>query len=157
MYRQDIILKLKINQSDLEISVLQDKLKTTASDGLRTVFVEMCKHIYEIEYPSKTHISFYDQVYKVINKEIEKYDGDEPKLVHWLSKESKAMAKKEFESNPIPSISSIEDPTKLVEVKYPDVNFEYFHNKIMRLKSKNSLKKKKDTSPLTHSTAKRRA
>lgn len=92
----------------------------------------MAKHIYEIEYSSKQNtnkISFYDQVYDVIDKEIENYMGPTPKMVHWLSEESKNLARKESKINPIPSISSIKDPTKLVKIIYQDVDFEYFNKK----------------------------
>lgn len=92
----------------------------------------MAKHIYEIEDSSKQNTnktSFYDQVYDVIDKEIENYMGPAPKMVHWLSEESKNEARKESKINPIPSISSIKDPTKLVKIIYQDVDFEYFNKK----------------------------
>lgn len=87
----------------------------------------MGKHIVGIE------LSSYDRVYNFINKEIEEYKGETPKLVHWLTNEERNVAKDEI--NTIPAMSSMADPFMLAKISYPDPDPDHFRKKMLKLKS----------------------
>lgn len=67
-------------------------------------------------------ISFYDDLYQIINEEIEKYAKEKPAMVSWLTNEEKEEAKLKLP----PSISSNVRPFQRVKPKYPEVKLDYF-------------------------------
>lgn len=96
-------------------------------------------------------------MYNFIKNEIEEYKGETPKFVHWLTDEERNVAKQEIKT--IPLMSSIADPFMLVEISYPDPDPDYFHQKILRLKSEGSSsgkKRKIESSGISSNDMKRR-
>lgn len=57
-------------------------------------------------------------------------------MVHWLTNDERNLAKQEIDA--IPLMSSIADPFQLVKISYPNTDPDYFHKKILRLKSEGS-------------------
>lgn len=71
-------------------------------------------------------ISFYDQMYQIINVEIRKYQKEEPALVSWLTEQQRHEAKQELAENNIPSILPLNDFFGKVEPNYPVVDVIFF-------------------------------
>lgn len=96
--------------------------------GLKRVLKEFAARIFYKKNSSKSEaknapwIPFYDDLYHIINEEIEKYAVEKPAMVSWLTDKEKEVAKLDSP----PSISSEDFPFHQSKPKYPDVKFDYF-------------------------------
>lgn len=116
----------------------QESLEKIDHPGLRKVFIEFAKHAFEIEikiiepsedingirhkYRVMETIPFYDQVYNIINAEIENYGHEKPVLISWLSQQDKRKLRDYLVRN----ISSINDPFGSMRPKYSEVDYNFF-------------------------------
>lgn len=93
------------------------------------VFVEFLSYKRKLAdcYQNTTRFQLYDELYHIINAEIEKFQLPKPVLVSWLTDEDKEIAKVELENRQLPDISSICDCFANVHADYPKVNFNYFN------------------------------
>lgn len=71
-------------------------------------------------------ISFYDQLYQIINAEIKKYEKGTPALVSWLTGQERSEALQELAKNGTPSISCLNDSFETNEPNYPNVDVDFF-------------------------------
>lgn len=137
----------------------QESLEKIEHPGLRKVFIEFAKHAFEDEikiidptedinrirhkYLVMDTIPFYDQVYKIINAEIENYGLEKPALISWLSQDDK----RKLRSYLVQNISSINDPFGLVERIYTQVDYDFFRGQSDsgKIESSGSRKKRSKT------------
>lgn len=68
----------------------------------------------------------YDGIYKIINEEIEKC---QPAIVSWLLPMERRIAIDDAMS-PIPSIESMEVPSAMAQIHYPNVDFDFFDREL---------------------------
>lgn len=140
VYRSCIDEEL-ISGALLIIHFPQKKIEGIKHDGLRRVLVVFAIRVFEVniqdnDYSKRTakrgqlneasKISFYDQMYQIINVEIGKYQKEEPALVSWLTEQQKNEAKQELAENKIPSILPLNDFFGIVEPNYPVVDVNFF-------------------------------
>lgn len=126
---------------------------------MRKVFIEFAKHAFEGEiniidptedidgvrhkYRVMDTIPFYDQVYKIINTEIDNYGLEKPALISWLSQDGKRKSRGYL----VPNISSINDPFGLVERIYKQVDYDFYRGQSYpgKMESSGSRKKQRKT------------
>lgn len=75
---------------------------------------------------TNTIFPFYDDMFRIINEEIDKFELPKPVFVSWLTDAEREKAKKELERKQLPDISSIKNRFENVHAEYPEVDFNYF-------------------------------
>lgn len=100
---------------------------------MKRVFVEFSKYVFSEKIKGNTlrtlgdpSISFYDQMYQVITKDIAKFKLPKPILVSWLPNDKRKEAEEELKNKQLPDIASIKDCFEKADYKYPKANFTYF-------------------------------
>lgn len=81
-------------------------------------------HIFEA-----AEIPNYNELYKIINEEIEYCNSQTPALVSWWSQqdnEQRTKARSALKDYRTPSIQSIKDPSKLTWINYPAADDDFF-------------------------------
>ncbi|XP_031634191.1 uncharacterized protein LOC116347642 [Contarinia nasturtii] len=98
--------------SDLINRLLEDVKNVEQFSGLRRVFIEFAKHAYDVDpQKGKSTIPFYDQVYRIIEKEMANYA---PALFSWISNNKEISLAKQQLKKAI-SIYKIKDPFAIVK------------------------------------------
>lgn len=113
------------------------------SDGLKRVLNAYVNYAFEDqinEHPSEDEgknknchghdaprFTIYDQLYQIINEELENLDLPKPVLVSWLNEEDVEKAINELAT--APNISSIKNQYEEIDANYPEVHFDYFQPK----------------------------
>lgn len=104
---------------------------------MRKVYLEFAKHYFDEdiakldrnhthEYAVQNSRPFYNQLYDIINSEIDKYTPHNRAMVSRLDGRVEWMALQMMQRRALPDISSIKVPFTVNERQYPNVNYGYF-------------------------------